>query len=200
MSQYFSAFPSINYSGTNAKNITLRTNIVNSFRQNANNFYPYTIKDGETADALAYDYYGDSNYIWVIYMVNNIIDPYYEWPLDTVEFEKFITSKYGSLAEAKETVAYYKKIPVDYYVNDVTNEYILASLYDPAANGYSWTKVTIDDNIKISAVTNPNPAVWQEVDVYTDEFEQNENKRHIRLLDNSFITAIDRQLRDVMNG
>ena len=129
MSQYFAAFPSINYSGTNAKNITLRTNIVKSFSQNASNFYTYLIKDGETADAIAYDYYNDANYIWVIYMVNNIIDPYYEWPLSTVEFEKFIIDKYGSLASAKQTTVYYKKIPINYYVNDTTNEFILASLY-----------------------------------------------------------------------
>jgi len=200
MSQYFAAFPSINYSGTNAKNITLRSNIIKSFRQNANNFYPYTIKDGETADAIAYDYYGDANYVWVIYMVNNIIDPYYEWPLNTVEFEKFIIDKYGSLALAKSTTAYYKKIAIDYYVNNTTNTFILASLYNPTTDGYSWTKVTIDDDIKISAITNPDPAIWKQIDTYTDESEQNENKRNISLLDNSFITSIDRQLRDVMNG
>ena len=200
MSQYFAAFPSINYSGTNAKNITLRTNIVKSFNQNSSNFYTYLVKDGETADAIAYDYYTDANYIWVIYMVNNIIDPYYEWPLSTVEFEKFIIDKYGSLASAKQTTVYYKKIPINYYVNDTTNEFILASLYNPTTDGYSWTKVTIDDEIKISAITNPDPAIWQEIDAYTDESEQNENKRNIRLLDNSFITSIDKQLRDVMNG
>lgn len=200
MSQYFAAFPSINYSGTNAKNIMLRTNVVKSFSRNSSNFYPYTIKDGETADTIAYDYYGDANYIWVIYIVNNIIDPYYEWPLNTVEFERFIIDKYQSLAQAKQTVSYYKKLPISYYVNDATNEFILASLYDPAVNGYSLTKVTIDDDIKISAITNPNPAIWQEIDAYTDELEENENKRFIRLLDSSFISAIDRQLRDIMNG
>jgi hypothetical protein len=200
MSGYFSAFPSITYDNSTIKNITLRANIVESFKRDVRNFYTYTIKDGETADSVAYDYYGDSNYVWIIYLVNNIIDPYYEWPLSTVEFENFIINKYGSLAEAKETVEYYKKIPVTYYVNDTTNDFILASLYNPAVNGYGWTKVTIDDDIKISSSTNPDPAVWQEVDAYTYELEANEQKRFIKLLDNSFITTIDRQLKDILNG
>lgn len=200
MSGYFSAFPSVKYANTTVKNITLRANIVESFKRDARNFYTYTIKDGETADSIAYDYYGDSNYVWVIYMVNNIVDPYYEWPLNTVEFERYIIDKYGSIAEAKETVEYYKKIPIDYYVNNITNEFILASLYDPAINGYGWTKITIDDDIKISSYTTPDPAVWQEVDAYTYELEQNEQKRYIKLLDNSFITTLSRQLKDILNG
>lgn len=200
MAGYFSAFPFTSYSGTTIKNITLRANIVNSFMQNANNFYPYTVKDGETADALAYDYYGDANYIWIIYLVNNIIDPYYEWPLGTLDFDRFITNKYGSIAQAKTTTAYYKKLPVDYYVNDITNEFVLASLYDPSVNGYGWTKYTVDEDIKISNSTNPDPSVWQAVDAYTNELNINEQKRYIRLLDNSFVTNIDRQLKSILNG
>lgn len=200
MSGYFSSFPSIDYSGTTIKNITLRANIIKSFKQNANNFYPYTIKEDETADSLAYDYYGDSNYLWVIYMVNDIVDPYYEWPLNTLEFEKYIINKYGSLAQAKQKVSYYKKLPVDYYVNDTTNEFILASLYNPAINGYGWTKVTIDDNVKINSVSTPDPAIWQAVDAYTEELELNEQKRYIRLLDNSFIADIDKKLKSILNG
>jgi hypothetical protein len=226
MSQYFSAFPYINYSGINAKNITLRANISNSFKQISTNFYNYTIKDGETADALAFDYYGDPNYIWAIYLANNIIDPYYEWPLSSIEFDNFIINKYGSTEAARNTISYYKKIPVDYYVNTNTNAFILASLYDPLVNGYNWTKVTIDDDIKnsndpnFSIITESNltlitesgtkilcnnllnldTTVWQEVDAYTDELEQNENKRYIKLLDNSLISVMDRQLKEIMNG
>ena len=200
MSSYFSAFPTINYNGKTIKNITLKANIIDSFRRNTNNFYSYTIKEGETPDSIAYDYYGDSNYVWIIFLVNNIIDPYYEWPLNTYELEKFIIDKYGSLQEALSTTVYYKKIPVDYYVNDITNEFILASLYNPAVNGYNWTKVTVDEDVKISSPTNPDPAVWQEVDAYVYETELNEKKRYIRLLDSTFVSAINRQLRDTING
>lgn len=199
MSQYFEKFPSIKYSGITAKNITLRASMIDSFRQNANNFYPYTIKDGETADSIAYKYYGDCNFVWLIYITNNIIDPYCEWPLDTLEFERFIISKYGSLAIAKQTTVYYKKIAVNYYMNNDTNDFMLASEYNPIVHGYNWSKAVMSDDIKISSDNNPDPAVWQEIDAYTDEFEQNEQKRYISLLSDTYATAVARQLRDIMN-
>jgi hypothetical protein len=200
MSGYFSHFPSLQYSGTTVKNITLKANLIDSFKQTATNFYPYTISDGETADSIAYDYYGDPNYVWIIYLTNDIIDPYYDWPLSILEFDEFIKSKYGSIEQAKSTTAYYKKIPVDYYVNDITNEFILASLYNPTTNGYNWSKVTVDENIKISSATTPDPAVWQAVDVYSDELEKNEEKRYIKLLDERFVVELDRKLKDVLYG
>lgn len=198
MNEYFSNFPLIDYDGQQIRNITLRTKIVDSFKNNSTNFYSYTLKDGETADSLAYNYYGDSNLVWVIYMANDIIDPYYDWPLSNLEFDRFIINKYGSIEEAKQTIAYYKKLPTDYYINDITNEFILASLYNPNSNGYGWTKVTIDDNIKIVADSNPNPALWSAVDVYADEFQQNEQKRYIKLLDSRFVIDISNRLKEIM--
>lgn len=200
MSLYFSSFPRINYNNTNAVNITLRSKIIDSFKAVATNFYSYTIKDGETADALAYDYYGDPNYVWIIYLCNNIIDPYYDWPLSNINFDKYIKNKYGSISTAQTQISYYKKLPVVYYINNDTNIFILGSLYDPAVNGYNWTKTIVDDDIRISSVTSPDPAVWLSVYAYTDELEQNENKRYMRLLDRSLTSSIDRQFKELMNA
>lgn len=198
---YFSKFPIVTYSGVSVRNITLRANFIASFKNNASNFYPYTLKDGETADALAYDYYGDPNYVWVIYMANNIIDPYYDWPLSSTQLDKFVANKYGSVAEAQSQILYYKKLPVDYYVNKVTNEYILASSYNPAVNGYGWSKITIDDDITIANATNSlDPAIWAPVDAYTYEIENNNNKKNISLLSSKFITEINSRMLGILNA
>lgn len=200
MPQYFTNFPRITYNGINALNITLRAKMNDNFKKNATSFYPYTIKDGETAENLAFDYYGDSNYCWVIYFTNDIIDPYYDWPLSSYNFDEYIAKKYGSIQIAKSTTAYYKKLAIDYYVNNNNNQFILATLYNPATDGTDWSLVTVDDNLKITALENPDPAIWTEVDVYTDELEQNEEKRYIKLLDRRLVGSIDRQLKDVLNG
>ena len=200
MSQYFNVFPNINYNNVTAKNITMRAGILDTFKNTATNFYAYTISDGQTADSIAYDYYGDPNYVWIIYYCNDILDPYYDWPLDTVDFEKFLNKKYGSLAASKETIVFYKKKPVDYYVNDLSNEYILASEYNPVVSGYGWSKITLDDDIRISSAVAVDPAVWSEVDAYTYESEVNNNKRFIKLLDVSLIASVEKQFREIMNG
>ena len=41
----------------------------------------YAIKDGESPDTVAYNYYDDPSYAWLVLLSNNIIDPYFEWPL-----------------------------------------------------------------------------------------------------------------------
>jgi len=44
---------------------------------------------------------------WLIYLSNNIIDPYYDWNMSQYNFEQFILSKYGSYANAQGRVAYW---------------------------------------------------------------------------------------------
>ena len=201
MSLYFSSFPRINYNNTAAVNITLRSKIIDNFKVTATNFYSYTIKDGESADSLAYDYYGDPNYTWIIFLCNDIIDPYYDWPLSNTNLDRYIQNKYGSIAAAKSQISYYKKLPITYYINNSTNDFILESLYDPSINGYNWTKTIMNDDIRISKDTaSVDPAVWATVYAYDDELEQNENKRNIKLLNRALLSSIDGQFKEMMNA
>ena len=43
-------------------------------------------------------------------MINNIIDPYWQWPLDAKNFTKYIQNKYGSAGAAKTNVHHYEQI------------------------------------------------------------------------------------------
>jgi len=70
----------------------------------------YTIKDGETPEILAEQAYNDPELYWIITYANGIIDPQYDWPLDTRSFDKFIVGKYGSLANAKTTIHHYEMV------------------------------------------------------------------------------------------
>ena len=102
MSKYFKEFPTISYNNVLSKNITLRTKILDKIKNNSTLFYSYTLEDNQSADSVAYDYYGDSNYVWLIYLTNDIIDPYYDWHLSSTDFDNYITNKYGSVAAAQQ--------------------------------------------------------------------------------------------------
>ena len=39
---------------------------------------------------------GDSDYFWVITLVNNIVNRYYDWPLDEHVFQKYVADKYSN--------------------------------------------------------------------------------------------------------
>ena len=73
MLYYFDSFPLTTYNGITSIDITRRVSIPINVQQNQSIYYPYTVSDNETADTIAYDYYGDVNYVWLIYLINNII-------------------------------------------------------------------------------------------------------------------------------
>jgi hypothetical protein len=94
MTKYFENFPTIEYNGRRVKDITRRNNFARNISNNPYLFMPYTVKQGERAEDIAEFYYGSVDYIWLVYLANNIIDPYHEWPFDEYNFNQYIMKKY----------------------------------------------------------------------------------------------------------
>ena len=92
--KYFEDFPIIKYEGRNVRDISRRASFVRAVANNPFVYYPYTVKEGERAEDIANAYYGSVNYVWLVYMANNIIDPYYEWPMDAQTFNDYLVAKY----------------------------------------------------------------------------------------------------------
>lgn len=105
---YFLNFPIFNYNGYAATNILARSVIASTFIDNTELFYEYTVLDGQTADAVAYDSYGNSSLVWILYLFNPLIDPYYGWPLSQTEFSNMIDTKYGGYSNANRQIQYYQ--------------------------------------------------------------------------------------------
>jgi hypothetical protein len=92
--EYFDKLPEIRYNNVLVRDITRRVNFVKQAVENPYVILPYTIKEGERAEDIAFYYYGNPNYVWIVYLANNIIDPYNEWPLDEDTFNNYIMDKY----------------------------------------------------------------------------------------------------------
>ena len=112
MDNYFKHFPLVQYgnsvANTVAVNLFAKIAFQKNLQLNYEVFHPYTIKEGDRPDTIAYLYYGDSGYDWLVYFSNNIVDPYYDWYMDTETFKRYITSKYGSITEATRKIKYYR--------------------------------------------------------------------------------------------
>ena len=101
---YFSKFPSINYpynenedikqSVDVLKRIGIRENIKNDFAV----WEKYTIVDGEKPESIAYKLYGSTTLHWVVLMMNEMIDPYHEWPMSSNQLDKMIEKEYPGQA------------------------------------------------------------------------------------------------------
>lgn len=106
--QYFRKFPLTTYRGVPCTQILRRVGFTAEIQNYFNQFYQHTIEDGQRLEDIAYDLYGDVDLDWLIYHANDIIDPYYDVPLDTLSFENYIVQKYGSRTVAQDRVYAYR--------------------------------------------------------------------------------------------
>ena len=99
---YFEYFPTIAYDVRGEKNnkrVQGITNVLVRIRKkmnviNSGFFEQYFINDGDRADILAHQFYGDSTLHWVIMYANYMTNPYYDWPLPYFDLQKFVAKKY----------------------------------------------------------------------------------------------------------
>lgn len=107
---YFKHLPTILYSGQQGKNLLARAKLSDNTKKNATLYYPYSISEntGTRADLLSYYYYENSEYDWLIYFANEVVDPYYDLGLSQSDFNKYIVKKYGSIQLAQSKIAFYR--------------------------------------------------------------------------------------------
>jgi hypothetical protein len=183
---YFYNFPKINYFDVEVRNIILQAALIKKVFNNADAFYPYIIKDFERPDLIAYDVYGDETLDWLIYFSNDIIDPYYDWPLFGDQFNDYIEKKYGVTAyETMNDIVHYK-------YTGITND----SAEDIARKSWTMSKETHD----IMVLYGENTSGWTPVYVYDYEMELNEAKRTIKILNKSYLSQIEKEIKDIFKA
>lgn len=177
MTPYFAKFPTISYdiSGSGqlqtSVDILERIKIRDTLLQNWLIFYEYDVKDGETPELIAAKLYGDSNYHWIILMANNIVDPYYDWPMSYENLVATIRKRYGTPQLDGLLYAYQN----------------IYAYYDNYGN-------VIDYNSYVALPANMRTAMT----VYDWEMAQNETKRRIQLLDASYVDQVDSEADNLL--
>lgn len=89
-----------------------RVKVAENYTKNVSVLIPYTVEDGESPEQVSYKFYGTPFYHWVILMVNNITNPYEQWPISQTELLDKIAFKYPS--ESKDDTYEYRNITTDY--------------------------------------------------------------------------------------
>ena len=59
-------------------------------------FDKYDVKEGEKPEDVAFKWFGDAEYHWVILMTNNVTDRYYGWPMNQTQFAEYLEDKYSN--------------------------------------------------------------------------------------------------------
>jgi len=100
---YFANIPNIIYDSENNDNFKVVTNLLRrvkirtKVKENSVLLDTYDVKNGETPEMIAHKYYGDSQYHWVVLLVNDITDRYHEWPMSFIQFEDYVNDKYSDV-------------------------------------------------------------------------------------------------------
>ena len=182
MSEFFQHYPQLNYDISGVKpiktkkaiNIMIRSKIKSAVLDDIVAYFPYTIPEAERPDVTAYRVYGDVKYTWLIFLINDIHDPIFDWPLNIRELGSYIKNKYGTLWSAKNTIHHYEQT--------VRERIEATSTTDPVLKATIEVDKTTYDNL---ALTD------REIVYYYDwEVERNEDKREIKLIDPRYAADI----------
>lgn len=113
---FFSKFPKRLYNFDFVANSTVAvTDVLSRVRFNSKvlssvtAYTKYQLEDGDTPEIVSYKLYGDSEYHWVIILVNNLKDPQFDFPLTINALESNILKKYNytSIEQAQDNVHHY---------------------------------------------------------------------------------------------
>lgn len=187
MSVYFNYFPNTTHSGKLLKAITRRVDFADTIFANPYVFLPYTIDGDDRAEDIALYYYGDMRYTWLVWLSNNVIDPYHQWPMNYDDFNKYIIKKYSSLSGE-------------------TGYDVIAWTQDETSNTNIMHYKNVDDpDLQITVDTYNSSIIvdkdeWQPVRYYAYEEELNDNRRTINLIDSTYKTQAETELRELLNN
>lgn len=215
MSKYFNYFPKVGYSIEKPNKYDYVTSLVSRFgiedqlKENSAVFYTYQVRDGETPEIIASKVYGSSERHWIILMMNNVVDPQYDWPLSYSAFNEYVKSKYSTpeyadtantgisgltWAQNVDNVHSYYKV-----ITKTTSSNTNVEKYEVDSNTYS-TIVNTSDNYVLQDGTSININVTKETKSYYNyEMDLNEEKRKIKILKNDFVPGLENELSQVFS-
>lgn len=182
---YFTNYPSITIVDpitqlpVNISDIFRRVKINSDIANHQTLYKTYYVVDGERPDQIAFNYYGDVKYYWIILLANNI-NNYTDWAVSNSELENIIyrlpnSTKYYETIEIKDS-----------------NGFIVVQ---------SGIKVDSNYNIKIDNIAYSGNRLISPISYAEHEIRINDRKKKIILplpeiakqLDNQFLNLISHQ-------
>ena len=166
--QYFETFPNRLYdikgdgNQTLVKDIFRRMKVRDGVKDNLSLMSTYDVMNGDTPEIIAYKHFGSTDYFWVICLMNDITDRFYDWPLSDSAFETYVNDKYAEPG----AIHHYEKTQLS---GDQTGD---------GPGDYSH-KIEVNS-------TDPD---GQSVSNYEYEQRLQDQKRQIKLLDKGYLNT-----------
>ena len=190
------------------KNLFRRTKIFDFLKGNVSLLDKFTIGDGDRPDTVAEALYDDAELDYVVVLVAGIININHEWPLQDYKVYDYALEKYGSETEMLSNHHY-----ETFEIRDDKNRLILppelivdedfkidgTSSKFPSSTRYTLISESgnkqLDDKDEFTVVTDN---IARPVNNLEYEYQENEKKREIDVLNRSYLQLFINDLRDVV--
>jgi hypothetical protein len=216
--KYFNTLPKIITTDYNGNTLTLtnlltRASLLPQLQNNPLLYYTYTTQEGDTPEGVAYKYYGDQYRYWIVLYGNGSFDPQFDWPLNSKQFSNFIVSKYtndatNSLNISANTITPFQVLT---YTQSTIHHYEKSiATTDNASKTQSIKIIEIDGSTANQVSSGTNTITFSNgdsatqtvsvnsVSIYNYENTLNENKRNVKLINSSYVGAMETQLQSLM--
>lgn len=167
----------------------LRVKILDNVKNDPYAFLPYTVKEGERPEDIAFYYYGSTEYLWLVFLSNKIVDPYFEWPLSEREFFLSLAKKYRPRALADLNQTYLSDIDVFHWTMNESR----------TANIEYYKNGSLKMSADSFALANISVSGWSPVRIFDEETDRNEGMRNIQLLNSTYVKAADANIKSLLN-
>ena len=189
------------------KNIFRRTKLFDFLSSNVSVFQKFVIGDGARPDTVAEDLYGDSSLDFVVILTAGITNINQQWPIQDHQVYDFALEKYGSEAEMT-SIHHYETLEIvddkgrlilppelivdgDFKISGTVNKY--------PSTRYTLKSLTgnrqLDDKDEFSVTTDN---IASPVTNLEFEYKENEKRREIDVLRNSYVNMFVEDMKDVV--
>jgi hypothetical protein len=174
---YFNRFPIVDYHLKGVDRPTLdfihRWAFRKHIKENAASYSKWIIRDEDSIFSIAQTIYGSQHHFWIIMMMNDMIDPIFDWPLDNRDLIEYVKKKYG----AENIYEPHHLEAVGAEGNDDINVLPSGTI---VSNNYTADKVTVSN--------------------FDYESRLNEEKRNIKLLLPEYLETVLREKSEILSS
>ena len=198
MSNYFRQLPDFEYVSRlpdakisdyiKVKNLFKKGVLREDIFQNVSFFTKYKITGDKRPDNVAFDFYENSRLDWLVLTCNNILNVYTEWPLQQIDFDRFLLEKYGTYDTIFSGVHHYETTEV----KDSNGIVMMKSgLKTGETFAFKYTDTKSDTLVDLANISVP-------VTNYEYESEIEDAKRNIFLLKPQYLSVVRDDLEEMM--
>ena len=197
--KYFNTLPKVVYTDESRvsriyTNLLARVSIKPQLLNNPLVFYSYDIQESDTPEIIAHKYYGDVYRYWIVLYANQILDPQWNWPLTGEQFDSYIKDKYPT-TNVYNTIHHLEKIITQY---DSATRTTTTNILVVDEDTYNFSIVEGTKTFTPSTGTVTITTSKRVVPIYTHEFELNESKRNIKLLNSQYVNQFETEFSNLM--